>query len=571
MLNSAYCSGKSSRARRGFPGKGYEPKTAAVHTRKPDGCRNRSDHRSRAASGARHSDYPKASPVRGSLRTAVILLGFCVFGLFSRESLGRDDEKPEMRTWTSAVGSTVQAALLEVEGQSVRLQRADGSEIKVEIDQFSAADQEYLGQWLDRRAAKPRPMWRWFTNRSTGQQFEGKILERVNVRGQIRLFVEDKTGLRAWLPEFAFEITDMPDVGEDEPEAPPDAPKPATGGPVPPEAPHKPRSPNVQGVFVTGTGLEPEEAKRNGFSAAIEQVVGVLVDAETLVKNEELVKDEILTFTRGYINQYTEIERRQEDGLHSVDMRVWVSVDKLGNRLEVLPGMDKRRIDGALLAAKIIIENQNKDHARQMFRRATADFTPDKMLTVSVADLPFKYDHSGQKVTLTVTYRLTPNLDVWQSIQARLKSIFDNVAVRRGTGTLTGGQWPSLSREGNQVLLRLFAGANRECTSIYWHLYTLPDYFEAEFRDLAHRPSSYQVRLVLLDNEGREVVAMERPLGVYQMVRLTGRRNDFRSCAIGPLPYVGRFQSSWDLTAAFSLDVDQLQRVAECAAFIKGP
>lgn len=531
--------------------------------------------RSREPSGAPHGGCRTVLRARGTVRNAVILLGFCVFGLFARESLGRGDETPEMRTWTSAMGSTVQAALLEVEGETATLRRADDSDLEVKIDKLSAADQEYIGQWLDRRADRPRDEWRQFTNRATGQQFEGKILERVRVRGQIRLYVEDRTGLRAWLPEFAFEITDLPEGDEaptEEPQPKPEAPKPGEPPPSSTGDQPQPRPSSVQGVFVTGTGVDPEEARRNAFSAAIEQVVGVLVDAETLVNNDELVKDEILTFTRGYINHYTEISRRQEHGLHYVDMRVMVSVDKLGNKLEALPGMDKRRIDGALLAAGIIIANQNQDHARQMFRRATADFSPDKTFTVSVSDLPFKYDHSGQKVTLTVTYRLTPNLDVWQSIQARLKSVLDHVALRKGTGTAEWGQSPSLVRERTEVDLRLFEGANRECTSTYWHHYALPDFFESEARDLARRQLSYQVRLALLDDEGREVMSIERPLGVSQIIKLTSGYNNFRSCAIGPLPYVGRgFHSSWDSTAAFSLDVDQLQRVAECAAVIKGP
>ena len=51
---------------------------------------------------------------------------------------------------------------------------------------------------------------------------------------------------------------------------------------------------------------------QNAFSEAIEQTVGVLVDAETVVKNDQLIRDEILTYSRGYVEKY-EIVRRWEE------------------------------------------------------------------------------------------------------------------------------------------------------------------------------------------------------------------------------------------------------------------
>ena len=73
------------------------------------------------------------------------------------------------------------------------------------------------------------------------------------------------------------------------------------------QAPSADAQPQVMDVVATGVGADPEQAKQNAFSAAIEQVVGVLVDAETIVKNDEVVRDEVLTFSRGYVNEFKEI------------------------------------------------------------------------------------------------------------------------------------------------------------------------------------------------------------------------------------------------------------------------
>ena len=54
-------------------------------------------------------------------------------------------------------------------------------------------------------------------------------------------------------------------------------------------------------VLATGYGVDPDAAKKAAGRAAIEQVVGQLVDAETLVENDELVKDCILTHSAAFL------------------------------------------------------------------------------------------------------------------------------------------------------------------------------------------------------------------------------------------------------------------------------
>lgn len=52
-------------------------------------------------------------------------------------------EQPE-RTWTSTVGSTIQAALISSDGHKVLLQRSDGSQLSVGLNQLSSSDQSYV-------------------------------------------------------------------------------------------------------------------------------------------------------------------------------------------------------------------------------------------------------------------------------------------------------------------------------------------------------------------------------------------------------------------------------------------
>lgn len=50
----------------------------------------------------------------------------------------------EIRTWTSSVGTTLEAKLVSLSGSSVKLEKMDGSELRVKLHQLSKEDQNYL-------------------------------------------------------------------------------------------------------------------------------------------------------------------------------------------------------------------------------------------------------------------------------------------------------------------------------------------------------------------------------------------------------------------------------------------
>ncbi len=70
----------------------------------------------------------------------------------------------------------------------------------------------------------------------------------------------------------------------------------------------------AKNVTVTGTGLTPVDAENDALRVAVEDTVGILVDAETLVQNSMLISDEIYTQSRGFVNEYSVISREQFAG-----------------------------------------------------------------------------------------------------------------------------------------------------------------------------------------------------------------------------------------------------------------
>ena len=68
---------------------------------------------------------------------------------------------------------------------------------------------------------------------------------------------------------------------------------------------------SARAVSVSGVGLTITEAENDALRNAVEQAVGVLVDSETLVRNNVLLRDEIYTKSRGFITNYTVKDQRK--------------------------------------------------------------------------------------------------------------------------------------------------------------------------------------------------------------------------------------------------------------------
>ena len=77
-------------------------------------------------------------------------------------------------------------------------------------------------------------------------------------------------------------------------------------------------------VTVTGVGDTRDAALKDALRLAVEQAVGTLVESETLVRNMEVVKDEIYAKSRGFVQDWDVLEEGRSGGQFTVTARVRV-------------------------------------------------------------------------------------------------------------------------------------------------------------------------------------------------------------------------------------------------------
>ena len=86
-------------------------------------------------------------------------------------------------------------------------------------------------------------------------------------------------------------------------------------------------------VIASGQGSTLESAVHNAMRAAIEMETGVIVDSKTYTQNHQLIDDEIILKSRGFVESYEIIRQTQKSGIFEVSIRANIKSEELKTSL----------------------------------------------------------------------------------------------------------------------------------------------------------------------------------------------------------------------------------------------
>lgn len=111
-------------------------------------------------------------------------------------------------------------------------------------------------------------------------------------------------------------------------------------------------------LVVSADGASKDEAVKLALRSAIEQTYGAFVSSNTVLLNDELVKDEIVTVSSGNVKEYKELtSNKLPNGRTYVTLQATVSVSNL-IKFAQSKG-EKVEFDGANLVMNIQLEELN--------------------------------------------------------------------------------------------------------------------------------------------------------------------------------------------------------------------
>ena len=136
-----------------------------------------------------------------------------------------------------------------------------------------------------------------------------------------------------------------------------------------------------------GVGEDKTAALKDAYRDAIERAVGLYVDAETVAKNDEIVKEQVLTQSNAYITDYRELSETKLDG-GLVQIRILATVKKqaLTTKLTGVMPAQTVRIDNSDLQnvhAQLVTKEKRAEDGAALLKNALDGLNPMQSLMVA--------------------------------------------------------------------------------------------------------------------------------------------------------------------------------------------
>ena len=151
-------------------------------------------------------------------------------------------------------------------------------------------------------------------------------------------------------------------------------------------------------IVVTGSGTSRDDAIKIALREAVERAIGVFVYSTTSVEKFQLVKDEILTATRGMVQNYDILKEEQSDKIYFLTLKVLVKADEIKEKI----GRSQKAItyDNALKDYSLIESRKEKIQKyievlkaindRPLMERYSIDYTGYEIVNVSLKQTKVK-------------------------------------------------------------------------------------------------------------------------------------------------------------------------------------
>ncbi|HOO65215.1 MAG TPA: hypothetical protein PK364_15020, partial [Synergistaceae bacterium] len=176
-----------------------------------------------------------------------------------------------------------------------------------------------------------------------------------------------------------------------------------------------------------GVGASRDEALRLAWKDAVRKALGMVIDAATVRKGEEL-QESITLLSRGYIERYEILREEKSEGLFTIVLRAWIRKDTLlRGLLSDRPG--EYSLDGKSLYASAFSREKQIREAKEILSEWITSFAYGNYLKASVSD-PLFFHEKGE-----ISLKVTLSFDTaryYRDFAGEMARILDYVALEKG-------------------------------------------------------------------------------------------------------------------------------------------
>lgn len=165
-------------------------------------------------------------------------------------------------------------------------------------------------------------------------------------------------------------------------------------------------SDNNTPMRVTGIGSSFKDARQDGFTQAIQHVVGTIVVNESEAVNSKLVRDDIVEHSSGYVDTYNVVNQTSVNGKIYLVMDVYIKHSQISKRI-LNKDKETTSVDGTKLSTQYSTYLESRKTLTEVYSNVLRDF-PTKAFTVKKVSSQFMLDRNNH-ARLLVKYRMDWN------------------------------------------------------------------------------------------------------------------------------------------------------------------
>lgn len=162
----------------------------------------------------------------------------------------------------------------------------------------------------------------------------------------------------------------------------------------------------VDAIVVTGEASSFELAQQQAFKKAIDHEVGIIIDTERFAVDKELVHNQILSYSAGYITDYTIISQSETNGVWKVEMDVTVASSILKNFI-LSQAESIGQFDGTNIKMQIDMYRKQQADGDKLVKN-TLKYFPTEAMHIEASEYKIVLD-ANRNIYLEIPYTLSWN------------------------------------------------------------------------------------------------------------------------------------------------------------------
>lgn len=283
----------------------------------------------------------------------------------------------------------------------------------------------------------------------------------------------------------------------------------------------------IEKVVVTGIGIDADKARQNAIRNAVEQVIGTFVSSDTIVQNSQVLKDEILTYSGGYLkDSHTISEEKNDDGLFTIKLEAQVVSTKLKRKIESL-NIATKKVEGDTLFGQAFSKVDQKQGGEKMIGNILSKY-PQASYQLEVGKPSIENtDHRNEMASVNIPLLIRWDKDFLKELKLILAQTASKDFSSIGVSSFEKGSNRDIA-ESNQIVCfsthaTARSGRAEQCFALDKSLIN-EDYTSSEMRasgirkkarksnqsfsllKLPSRPNSMSIYLVFKDAQGLDVI-----------------------------------------------------------------